>query len=353
MYHRFSCAINGQCESNAEGEYQSLFQCRQQCQPHPLVPDLADITYEYAPGAALGLLPRDQVRIVKKLTGMKVLPTEASRVLQALEDFPTRGVAIIDEVLIWPYIRPIFSPEVFEDALYDAGTNESFAELRRTIPHDRIDYKRVFMAAMQRGNCSLAREIEDTPGIFIDLENEEISDLESIPQQCVLEYLLDVYGNEYYRPQDYFMEGVAAQGDVDYALRLLQLPNVEYDAVMYTAARVGGLAFMQELAAEYYYQSLEQAALFGAPFIYLALENYENDPSQGEIYAILGNVQDQESVDLLFSLLRDPYEPTINTVAQGIRKGLGSLVAPASDDMVADAKVALANNERDELEYRK
>src|SRR5438128_1668765 len=120
MYHRFSCSAAGHCEPNPEGEYQSLVACRRECEPHPLIPDLADLTYQYAPGSALSLPPRDQVRIVKQITDLTIQPHEARRVLAALEELSEEGVALVREPLLWPYLRRLYSPEVFNEALYDS-----------------------------------------------------------------------------------------------------------------------------------------------------------------------------------------------------------------------------------------
>jgi hypothetical protein len=345
MYHRFSCASSGQCEANPHGEYQSLLECNQQCQPHPLSRDLMDLSYEYAPGSARHLAPSDQVRIIKRITGLVIQRPDADRVLEALEDIHEQGVVLVHEPLLWPYLRRIYDPEVFEEALYEAGTFEAFAELRRTIPHNQLDYKRVFLAALRKANCSLARQIDDLPGSYIELVEEDFYELQLSPHLCVLEYLLDGYGNDYYN-EHWFMEGAARVGELDAALLVLQLPQVDYQSVLETAARAGGLAFMQRLAREDYYQPLVSAAGFGAPFLFLALENYDIDPHPEEVYAALAEVQDEESIELLFSLLGKPYEPNVWTVAQGLRKDLHELYATATDEMIAEAREVLFNHEQ-------
>jgi hypothetical protein len=337
MYHRFSCASNGQCEANPHGEYPSLLKCGQECQAHPLDRDTMDLAYHYAPGSALHLAPSDQVRIIRQITGLTVKRSEAERVLKALEALPEEGVALVHEPLLWPYLRQLFGPDVFQEALYDAGTFEAWAELRRLLGPQELDYKRIFMAALRQGNCALARQIDELPGSYVELEEEDFHELHELSDLCVLEYLLEVYGNDHYN-EHRLMEEAARTNNVNLALLILQLPVLDFQSVLDTAALAGGLPFMERLAREDYYQHLESAAQFGAPFLFLALENYKVDPYPEEVYRALEQVRDPESVELLFSLLGEPYEPSVWTVAQGLYMKIDALVAPASDKLRAEAE---------------
>jgi hypothetical protein len=298
----FSCSANGDCEDDPQGPYSSLEACRADCQPHILPRDLTDLVYQYSPASALGLAPSDQVRIVRQITNLVVGPEAARRILAALETLPQEGSALVREPLLWPYLRRLFSSEVFEQALYDAGTTPAFQELQRTHSQDDLDYHRLLMASLRIGNCELANQIEDSAyGPFIELADEEIAELEALPHRCVLEYLLRVYGNDYYNLERYFMPGAVAARDLDRALMILSFPGVEIQACLMSAASEGGLDFLSQLADEGYYQSLNKAADLGPEFLALALER--PGVEDGEIRRALTGVKDEESRELLRSRL--------------------------------------------------
>ena len=271
MYRRFSCSIDGNCEEDAEGQYSSLTLCSRECSPHPMSRDTADIVYEYDPANARYLPPRDRIRIIKKITGLTVRAEDTIRVLSALGELPAKGVGVAYERVLWTYLQRIFSSQVFEEALYDLGTDEAFVKLQELLPAEQLDYKRMYVSALTHGNCDLADYLQKNWTDATDLEVEEIQYLEGLPYVCVLQHLLDVYGNEYYNPQGYFMIGAATHYDVELAVRILHLRNIDYDAIMETAAREGGLLFLRLLAEEGYYQSPEQARKYGERFYDLAV----------------------------------------------------------------------------------
>jgi hypothetical protein len=83
MTPRYSCGFGGECEEDELGPFATSEACRSRCRPRPNRE--AELTiFEYAPEEALALAPSDQVRVVRRLTGVTVPPVAARAVLQVI-----------------------------------------------------------------------------------------------------------------------------------------------------------------------------------------------------------------------------------------------------------------------------
>jgi hypothetical protein len=81
---RYSCALNGLCESDPLGAYDSLEECQDECASSENR-DLMYLILAYVTDDVRLLAPSDRVRVVRELTGETLTPGQAYKLLLALE----------------------------------------------------------------------------------------------------------------------------------------------------------------------------------------------------------------------------------------------------------------------------
>src|SRR5665647_3010798 len=198
----------------------------------------------------------------------------------------------------------LYPRETVLEALYAEGDINAYRRLIELLTPSLIDYNTLYRSALSNGHCDVADQLEAMPTAYVELSNDEIMEYALMPHDCTLAHILRVYRSfDGYFSEFFFADGAASTNDLDLFLRLLRLYDVS--DLMYHAASYGGLSFLERLALHGYYLTLVQAASFGLPYVYLALEDYDDEPSQDEVVDALEAAVDQESYDLLTSLLPD------------------------------------------------
>ena len=136
---RYACGLSG-CESDEEGEYSSLEDCKSQCQSVDSKV-VWELILDYAPEGTLSLSPTDRVSVIKRLTGLTVPISQSEEILQAFSTGLLEDLAVFPN--LWDYIEREYGSTSLRLALTRIATPEAYElwnEMARKIEMEASDY---------------------------------------------------------------------------------------------------------------------------------------------------------------------------------------------------------------------
>lgn len=117
----YRCGVDGTCQRDFAGV--SLQECQATCEVKPMIPDLYYDVLSYDPGSALKLPLKDQVRVVRDITGYTVPITKSNSALVALASDEWKRLRSVDE--LQPYLKAKYG--AVEYALREIATVLNFS----------------------------------------------------------------------------------------------------------------------------------------------------------------------------------------------------------------------------------
>lgn len=134
---RYSCAFNGTCEPDPNGQYASEEECLLNCESTP-DKDINYLILQYAPGGLSTLAPSDQVEVARRLTGVVFDRNYVSVIVEALANLDWSFLA--KTVLRDWVIEELGIPESILTQVLEARASGDWRPLRDSV--EAIPYLR-------------------------------------------------------------------------------------------------------------------------------------------------------------------------------------------------------------------
>ena len=136
---RYACGLSG-CESDDEGEYSSLEDCKRKCHPSESR-DVLELSLEYNPEASLSLAPKDRIRLIKRITGVTVPTNQSRAVVRALATGNEENLALFP--IFWESLKKKHGEDFLRLAFTRVATPEAYqmwdkmaSEIRDQVPEE-------------------------------------------------------------------------------------------------------------------------------------------------------------------------------------------------------------------------